>query len=189
MTRYSVTGLVLVLIVSMNGCMIYRNLVSSAVYEGAGNNFSIKFPGGSHGVEVESAKTKNKYMSTPGTTYSKNFDNRTDNYRSYEVVVFSDVDDPKDPAPSENTLLEMGLNGWASEPDTDKKTVTINGMNALDSVRTMEIGPAKMTFREVVFYSKPNNKLYVVKVVAVNKANVSTPEANDFVNSLQIEKP
>jgi len=50
----------------------------------------------------------------------------------------------------------------------------------------VEIGPAKMTFREVPIWSAKNKKLYVIQVAAVKKENVSTKEANDFINSFKI---
>ena len=50
----------------------------------------------------------------------------------------------------------------------------------------MEIGPAKMTFREVVFWSEKDKKLYVVQVAATKKENVVAKEADDFVNSFKL---
>jgi hypothetical protein len=104
-------------------------------------------PGGPGDVKTESKAAK---YAVTGNTYSKMFDNRSDNYRSYEVQSMMI-------APGSVTgkdlkqILEIGLNGWEDEPGTVAKDVTVNGHEGLDSVRTMEVGPAKMTFREVVF--------------------------------------
>jgi hypothetical protein len=156
------------------------------VFSNATDHFSVKFPGGSGGVETQYGKAKNKYVVAPGTTYTKDFDNRTDNYRSYEANAFSLKADPPDDAPSENAILSFGLNGWDKEPETVTKEVTINGMHALDSVRTIEIGPAKMTFREVVFWSNKEKMLYVLRIAATKKENVTTQEAEDFIKSFRV---
>lgn len=39
------------------------------------------------------------------------------------------------------------------------KDVNINGQNAVGSVRSIEIRPAKMTFRKVVFWNEKEKKL------------------------------
>ena len=53
-------------------------------------------------------------------------------------------------------------------------------------MRTIEVGPAKMTFREVVFWSEKDKKLYVVQIAATKKENVAAKEADDFVNSFKL---
>ena len=151
-------------------------------FKSPSDNFSIAFPGGPGDVKTESKAAK--YAMT-GNTYSKMFDNRSDNYRSYEVQSMMI-------APSSVTgkdlkqILEIGLNGWEDEPGTVVKDVTVNGHKGLDSVRTMEVGPAKMTFREVVFWSDKDKKLYVVQIAATNMENVVAKEADDFVNSFKL---
>lgn len=174
-----------VLMVSGLGCKL-GSMFGAGEFSSDVHHFSIKFPGGSGGVETEAGKAKNKYITTPGPTYSKNFDNRSDNYRSYEVNVFNlNLDTPKDPQ-AEKTILSIGLNGWDSEPDTTTKEVTINGMNALDSVRTVAIGPVKMTFREVVFWSDKTKLLYVIRVAAAKEENVKTQDAEEFIKSFKM---
>jgi hypothetical protein len=60
-------------------------------------------------------------------------------------------------------------------------------MHALDSVRTLELGTAKMTFREVVFWSAQEKLLYVVRIAASKKENVATQDAEDFIKSFKME--
>lgn len=155
---------------------------SGGDFRSASDKFSIAFPGGPSDVKTEDKAAK--YAMT-GTTYSKMFDNRSDNYRSYEVQAMAMAPSTvtgKDP----KQILEIGLNGWEDEPGTVVKDITVNGNKGIDSVRTMEIGPAKMTFREVVFWSAKDNMLYVVQVAATKKENVAAKEANDFVNSFKL---
>jgi hypothetical protein len=151
-------------------------------FRSASDKFSIAFPGGPADVKTESKAAK--YAMT-GNTYSKMFDNRSDNYRSYEVQSMMI-------APSTVTgkdlkqILEIGLNGWEDEPGTVVNDIVVNGQKGLDSVRTMEVGPAKMTFREVVFWSDKDKRLYVIQIAATKKEDVAAKEANDFVNSFKL---
>ena len=117
--------------------------------------------------------------------YGKSFDNRSDNYRSYEVQVL-DMDPASTSGKEQREIQEIALNGWEDEPETVVKDINVNGQKGIDSVRSIEIGPAKMTFREVVFWSEKDKKLYVVKVSAVKKENVATKEADDFVHSFKL---
>ena len=150
-------------------------------YTSSTDKFSVNFPGGSGGVASESSKGLK--ATGPGVTYEKAFDNRSENYRSYEVTAYS-LTASKDR--NQRDILLIGLNGWDDEPGTIVKDTSINGQKALDSVRTIEIGPVKMTFREVVIWSDKEQKLYVIQVAASKKENVATGEANDFVNSFKL---
>lgn len=150
-------------------------------FKSESDKFSIAFPGGSSDVKTESNKAP-KYATT-GSTYEKGFDNRSDNYRSYEVQAMTLAGTE---GKATKDILKIGLNGWDDEPGTVVKDVTVNGNTGLDSVRTVEVGPAKMTFREVVFWSAKDKKLYVVQIAATKKENVSAKEADDFVNSFKI---
>jgi DNA-binding NarL/FixJ family response regulator len=111
------------------------------------------------------------------------FDNRSDNYRSYEVqalgLVATDGKDTKD-------ILKIGLNGWDDEPDTVVKDISVNGNSGIDSIRTIELGSAKMSFREIVFWSGSSKKLYVIQIAATKKENLTAKEAEDFVRSFKI---
>lgn len=153
----------------------------SEPFSSASDKFSIDFPGGPG--DVKSEETDGLTATGGGTTYQKSFDNRSDNYRSYEVSVYS-VAGSADM--EERDILLIGLNGWDTDPGTKVKDVTVNGQKGLDSVRTLELGPARMTFREVVFWNSKENKLYVVQIAASKEANVSTPESNAFVESFKI---
>lgn len=153
----------------------------AAGFKSEKDGFAIQFPSGGD-VKEETADVK---WSSSARTYGKSFENRSDNYRSYEVTaaeLSSTVTEDK----TDKEIEEIGLNGWEDEPETVVKEVTIDGNKALDSVRSVEIGPAKMTFREVPIWSAKNKKLYVIQVAAVKKENVSTKEANDFINSFKI---
>lgn len=152
-------------------------------YKSAVDKFSVVFPAGSSGVETGTAKRK---YAGSGSSYSKHFDSRSDNYRSYEVQIFDLSSDPPPSTFTNRDILAMGLNGWDKEPETVLKDATINGQMALDSVRSVEIGPAKMTFREVVFWSDADKKMYVLQISAVKKENVSAKDADDFVNSFKL---
>jgi hypothetical protein len=176
--------LFVVLFASGLGCKL-GSLLSAGEFSSEADHFSIEFPGGSSGVETQYGKAKNKYIAALGTVYSKDFDNRTDNFRSYEVNAFSLKTDPPNDHSSESTILTLGLNGWYGEPETTSKEVTINGMNALDSVRTITLGAASMTFREVVFWSDKEKMLYVLRIAATKKENVATQDAEDFVRSFR----
>jgi hypothetical protein len=149
-------------------------------FTSASDQFSVAFPGGPSSVETKSEVPK---FAVTGTTYSKMFDNRSDNYRSYEVqalgLVGTDGKDTKD-------ILKIGLNGWDDEPDTVVKDITINGASGIDSIRTVELGSAKMSFREIVFWSASSKKLYVIQIAATKKENLTAKEAEDFVRSFKI---
>jgi hypothetical protein len=182
----SISSLVLaILIASGLGCKL-GSAFSGGEFSDEADHFSIKFPGGSSDVETQRGKAKNKYVIMPGTVYTKDFDNRSDNFRSYEVNVFSLKADPPTGMSSESTILTLGLNGWYGEPETTSKEVTINGMRALDSVRTITLGTASMTFREVVFWSDKEKMLYVLRIAATKKGNVTTKEAEDFIKSFKM---
>ena len=171
----------IVLIVLSLGCSMLRK-GPGGQFTDPGGKFAVTFPGGSGGVENEKSDAK---FAMGGQTYSKSFDNRSDNYRSYEVQALelgSYATDGKD----RREILKIGLNGWDDEPETVVKDVTINGQQALDSIRSIEIGPAKMTFREVVFWSEKDKKMYILQIAATKKENVSAQEANDFVSSFKI---
>lgn len=167
------------------GCKL-TSLFGGGEFSSQSDHFSIKFPGGSADVETKPGKAKNKYVVAPGTVYSKDFDNHSDNFRSYEVNVFSLKTDPPTGVSSESTIRTLGLNGWYGEPETTSKEVTINGIPALDSVRTITLGAASMTFREVVFWSEKEKLLYVLRIAATKDGNVKTQETEDFINSFKM---
>jgi len=178
---FAMTPTVLVLVVL--GCNLGSRLSGGGSdYTSAADKFAIAFPGGSTGVETGTEDAK---FATSMRKYEKNFDNRSDNYRSYEVMV-AEIGDYVVSGKDQREILEIGLNGWAKDPDTVVKDVTINGHKAIDSVRTIEIGPAKMSFREAVVWSEKEKKMYILRVAAVKKENVSAKEADDFVNSLKL---
>jgi hypothetical protein len=171
------------------GCKMLGDRINSGGTDTGGNDFksssdgfSIGFPGGPGGVKEGSDDAK---FAVSGRSYSKSFDNRSDKYRSYEVKAY-ELSDYQFEEKEERDILLIGLNGWDKEPDTEVKDVSVNGQKAVDSVRSIEIGPAKMTFREVVVWSPTAKKLYVIQIAATNKDNVSAKEANDFVNSFKL---
>jgi len=155
---------------------------SSSDYSNATDKFSIAFPSGSGGVET---KTDTVRFAKSARSYSKQFDNRSNNFRSYEVQVL-DMDNSSVEGKSQREILEIALNGWEKEPETKIKEITVHGKSGIDSLRTVTIGSVSMTFREVVFWSDADKKLYVVKVSAVKKENTTTTEADAFVNSFKL---
>jgi hypothetical protein len=155
-----------------------------AAFKSESDNFTIAFPSGASDVKEEPADLK--YTSN-GKTYGKMFDNRSDNYRSYEITAADMSTYPTD-GKTERDIEEIALNGWEDEPETEVKETTIDGLKALDSVRSVEIGPAKMTFREVPIWDAKGKKLYTIQVAAVKKENVMAKEANDFINSFKLLK-
>ncbi len=177
--KHSVLAIAILVAVGL-ACNYLPGRGGGGEFSSASDKFSVAFPGGSGDVKTESETPK---FATTGTTYSKMFDNRSDNYRSYEVqalgITGTDGKDTKQ-------ILEIGLNGWEDEPGTVVKDITVNGAKGLDSVRTIEIGPAKMTFREVVFWSAKDKRLYVIQIAATKKENVATKEADNFVNSFKM---
>lgn len=154
----------------------------SSDYSNAADKFSIAFPSGSSGVET---KTDSVKYAKSARTYSKSFDNRSDNFRNYEVQVL-DVDSSAVTGKTPRQIQEIALNGWEKEPETKIKDIKVQNLNGIDSIRTVEVGPAKMSFREVVFWSEAEKKLYVVKVAATKKDNLTAPEAEAFVNSFKL---
>lgn len=185
MKNYTIASLMILILVGL-GCK-YVSLDGlkggNGAYSSASDKFSIAFPGGSSGVENKPDEDV-KYAKA-ARMYGKSFDNRSDNYRSYEVQVL-DMDPASTSGKEQREILEIALNGWEDEPETVVKDINVNGQKGIDSVRSIEIGPAKMTFREVVFWSEKDKKLYVVKVSAVKKENVATKEADDFVHSFKL---
>ncbi len=179
------TNLVSCLLIFVFMCIACNNLGSidgGGEYKNSEDKFSIAFPSGSSGVEVGKLEVK---FAKSGRTYSKSFDNRSDNYRSFEVQVL-DIDPSSTEGKEPRKILEIGLNGWEDEPGTVVKDTTINRKRAIDSGRSVEIGPAKMSFRDVVIWSEADKKLYVIQIAASKKENVSTKEADDFVNSFKL---
>jgi hypothetical protein len=161
-----------------------KNAGGAAAYKSEKDGFSIGFPSG--GSEIKEEKADVKYSSN-ATTYGKMFDNRADNYRSYEVTA-AELASYQYEGKSDKEIEEIGLNGWEDEPETEIKEITVDGVKAIDSVRSIEIGPAKMTFREIPVWDAKNKKLYLIQVAAVRKENVMAKEANDFINSFKLLK-
>ena len=167
------------------GCGKLQELSKSggaSAYKSEKDGFSIGFPAGGTDVKVEKADVK---YSSNATTYGKMFDNRTDNYRSYEVTA-AELSSYQYEGKSDKEIEEIGLNGWEDEPETEIKDITVDGVKSIDSVRSIEIGPAKMTFREIPVWDAKGKKLYVIQVAAVKKENVMAKEANDFINSFKL---
>jgi hypothetical protein len=183
MKNYTIASVMIFILVGL-GCKYVSldGLKGGSAYSNASDKFSIAFPGGSSGVENKSDDVK---YAKAARMYGKSFDNRSDNYRSYEVQVL-DMDPASTSGKEQREIQEIALNGWEDEPETVVKDINVNGQKGIDSVRSIEIGPAKMTFREVVFWSEKDKKLYVVKVSAVKKENVATKEADDFVHSFKL---
>jgi hypothetical protein len=152
-------------------------------YSSTTDKFSIAFPSG--GGEVETKTDSVKYAKA-ARTYSKSFDNRSDNFRSYEVQVL-DVYDFSTEGKTQRQILEIALNGWEKEPETKIKEITVNGKNGIDSLRYVSIGSVGMAFREVVFWSEADKKLYLLRVAAVKKENTQTSEAEKFINSFKLK--
>ena len=157
---------------------------SGSAFKSEKDNFSVAFPGGGSDVKEETADVK---YSSAAQTYGKMFDNRSDNYRSYEVTAAM-LTSYQYEGKSDKEIEEIGLNGWEDEPETEIKEITVDGIKAIDSVRSIEVGPAKMTFREVPVWDAKGKKLYVIQVAAVKKENVLAKEANDFINSFKLLK-
>ena len=178
----SIVPVAVILVCLTLGCSMLGRTGSSGAFNDPQQKFTVNFPGGPGGIKEEESEAK---FAVSGRTYSKSFDNRSDNYRSYEVQALelgSYTTEGKD----QREILKIGLNGWDDEPETVVKDTSINGQRALDSVRTIEIGPAKMTFREVVLWSEKDKKMYILQIAATKKENVSAKEANDFVESFKL---
>jgi hypothetical protein len=167
------------------GCSKLQELKGGgSAYKSEKDNFSIQFPAGGSEIKEESADVK---YSSNAKTYGKMFDNRSDNYRSYEVTA-AELASYQYEGKSDKDIEEIGLNGWEDEPETEIKDITVDGIKGIDSVRSIEVGPAKMTFREIPVWDAKGKKLYIIQVAAVKKENVLTKEANDFVNSFKLLK-
>ena len=169
------------------GCSKLQELSKSggaAAFKSEKDNFSIAFPAGGSEIKEETADVK---YSSGAQTYGKMFDNRSDNYRSYEVTAAM-LTSYQYEGKSDKEIEEIGLNGWEDEPETEIKEITVDGIKAIDSVRSIEVGPAKMTFREVPVWDAKGKKLYVIQIAAVKKENVMAKEANDFINSFKLLK-
>ena len=177
--KHAVTAVLILAMIGL-GCSYLSK--KGGDFTSSGDKFSIVFPAGPDGVKTDTSRAK---FAKSGNTYSKSFDNRSDNFRSYEVQAM-EIDPSKTSGKDLRVILEIGLNGWEDEPGTLVKDVTVNGQKGIDSLRTMEVGPAKMTFREVVFWSEKDKKLYIVQIAATKKENVAAKEADDFVNSFKL---
>lgn len=151
---------------------------SGAEYSSATDKFSIAFPNGRNDVET---KTDKSNYSKSVRTYSKSFDNRSDNFRIY-IVQVADIDSSQVAGKSSREILEIGLNGWEKEAETKIKDITVNGQNGIDSLRTI-LG---LSFREVIFWSDTDKKLYVLTVAAKKKDITTAPEAEKFVKSFKL---
>jgi hypothetical protein len=182
-SKNSILPVAAILIAFSLGCSMLRGsgIGEAVVFNDPAGKFTVVFPGGPGGVETEKSDAK---FALGGSTYSKSFDNRSDNYRSYEVQALDMGSSVT--GKDRRDILKVGLNGWDDEPGTVVKDVNINGQQAIDSLRSVEIGPAKMTFREVVFWSEKDKKMYILQIAATNKSNVSAKEANDFVESFKL---
>ena len=116
---------------------------SGGAYTSAEDKFSIAFPAGSS--EVKTGKSEAKFARS-GRTYSKSFDNRSDNYRSYEVQVL-DIDPSSTTGKEPRKILEIGLNGWEDEPGTVSRPTTLNGKTAIDRYERSRSARQKCTPR------------------------------------------
>ncbi len=177
---YAVSMLMVGVLMFATSC---KSGAGNSDYSNAADKFSIAFPSGSDGVKTETQSVK---YAKAARTYSKLFDDRSENGRRYDVQVL-DIDSSAIAGKTPRQILEIALNTWEKDPETKIKDITVDGRNGIDSLRTVEVGPISMTFREVVFWSEADKKLYVVKVSAKKKDNTTTPEADAFVNSFKVK--
>jgi len=172
-----------VLLTLVMGCKF--GSANSSDYANEADKFSIAFPGGAEGVKTETSSVK---YAKSARSYSKFLDNKTPQFRSYGVQVL-DIEDFQTAGKSEPEIRAIALNGWDKEKDTFvNENLIVQGRKGTDSLRTITVGSVSMTFRDVVFYSEADKKLYVVKIAASKKENAVSSEAMDFVNSFKLSK-
>lgn len=158
---------------------------SSSDFKSEADKFSVAFPSGSSGVKTET--TDRKYAKS-SREYSKDFDNRSPNFRSYAVEVL-ELEPSQIAGKNAHQIQEIALNGWEKEPDTIVAyDIKFKGETGLDSSRNIAIGTVSMWFRDAVFYSEKESKLYAVKIAASKKENLFSAEATDFINSFKMSK-
>lgn len=157
----------------------------SSDYTSKADKFSIAFPLGPSDVKTETTSVK---FAKAARTYSKSFDNQNSDFRSYEVQVL-DLEPAQVEGKSLHEIQVIALNGWDKEPDTILAyDIKFKGETGLDSSHGVTIGPISMWFREAVFYSAADLKLYVVRISASKKNNVLASEATDFIHSFKLSK-
>lgn len=178
----SVIVLAAALLMSVTACKF--GAANSSDFTSETDKFSIAFPAGSEGVKTE---TDNVKYAKSMKSYSKSFDSKTPEFRSYTVDVL-DIEPHQTSGKSERQILEIALNGWEKEADTETKDVTINDQKGIDSLREVTVGPVSMWFRDVVFFSEADMKLYVLKTASKKKELTQSKEAEDFVNSFKLSK-
>lgn len=159
-----------------------KSLVGGSKYSSVVDKFSIAFPSGGEDVKMKTEKVK---YAASARSYSKSLDNRSDNFRIYEVQV-ADMDGYNMSGKTPREVLVIALNGWEKESGTQIKDITVNNQNGIDSLRTVIMGKVSLTFREVVFWSEANKKLYLLRIATTNKDKVATPEADAFINSFKL---
>lgn len=156
---------------------------SNTAYKSTVDKFSVNFPSGGNSIETKSDNVK---YAMGARTYTKSIDNRSDNYRSYEVQVL-DMSSSAVEGKTPREIMEIALNGWENAPETSVLDIKVDGKDGIDSLRTINVGKISMTFRDVVFWSEANKKLYVVKIAAIKRGNTTATEAENFIKSFKIE--
>lgn len=161
---------------------------------GAGNSnftsetdkFSVAFPLGSSDVKTET--TDRKYAKA-SREYSKTYDNKTPDFRNYSVEVL-ELEPAQVAGKSTRQIQEIALNGWEKEPDTIiAPDIKFKGATGLDSSYNISIDGITMWFRQAVFYSEEDLKLYVVRISASKKEKIIfNDEATAFMNSFRFSK-
>ena len=178
---FTIIAVSVLLLLSVTGCQLGSS--GSSNFSSETDKFSIVFPSGASDVKTET--TDRKYAKS-SSEYSKNFDNRSPNYRNYAVEVL-ELEPLQTAGKSPRQIQEIALNGWEKEPDTIVAyDIKFNGETGLDSSYGITIGSVSMWFRQAVFYSESNSKLYAVKISASKKDNLFTKEATDFINSFKL---
>jgi len=181
---YSLIAVAVLLFCSVTACKFGSG--GSSDYTSEADKFSVAFPSGPSGVKTET--TDRKYAKA-SREYSKVFDDKSPDFRKYSVEVL-ELEPSQVAGKSTRQIQEIALNGWEKDPATIiAPDIKFKGETGLDSSYNISIGGVSMWFRQAVFYSEADLKLYVVRTSASKKENVIfNNEAMDFVNSFKISK-
>lgn len=176
--KYMSIGALVIVVAFSAACGVYEN-----------EKFSVEFPSGPTFITSKEWETKplfegdlqvSRYWEKDYSVLDNIFGKNAD-LHSYSVWEFEQIEVV--PGMDERSILKIGLKGLDRVPSTDMKYITINGRQALDAV----YAGSSHTYRSVIFWSAKNKRLYKVEIQSERKEDLSTEEADDFVNSFRLK--
>lgn len=156
---------------------------ATKTYSSQKDGFTIAFPAGSKDV----IEQKRQYGNDGDAVY---FTVNNDGAYRVKVIKWPSHDEVK---PVEEDLIGAGASPGTDRPlDPETKQITFQGKPAIDSTgwsnsenSGADGAPVKMQMR-IIGFRADKDKLFIIEMKTLDKAKLSTKEANDFFNSFKL---